>query len=88
MTISEVHDEYLSAMVSMELAVKFALLDGRPVNGTLRACCKAVAARLQAESNRQIILGIARQALPDGALKMLRRQYQEMVVNKRQGVAR
>lgn len=38
MTISEVHDEYLSAMVSMELAVKFALLDGRPVNGTLRAC--------------------------------------------------
>lgn len=71
--------QYMSALVSLELAVKFAQLEGRKVNATIKATCKALQERITDEKVLRIIRGLAKQPFPDGALKMMRRQLDTIV---------
>lgn len=73
--------EYLSALVSLELSVRFAELEGRAVNSAVRACCAAVLVRIKDRTNICIVAGVAKQAFPAGAVAMLRRQLDAMVTN-------
>ena len=75
----EVCEEYLDALVTLELAAKLALKDGRKINSTIRATVNALLPRLSDRKVRGIFTGLARQPFPDGALKMLRRQLDSMV---------
>lgn len=72
-------EEYISALTSMELCVKTAERYREPINTRLRACCAYVAARVRDDKVRGIVLGVARQPFPEGALKMLRRQLDNML---------
>lgn len=69
--------EYLDALVTLELAVRLAEKDKRPVNKTIKACWSAIRCRVQNDLNRKIFDGLSRQLLPHGALCMLRRQLDE-----------
>ncbi|EOI3527684.1 hypothetical protein ACMSYW_000859 [Cronobacter dublinensis] len=75
----DVCEEYLDALVTLELAAKLAQKDGRKVNGAIRATVSALLPRLRDQKVRGIFTGLARQPFPDGALKMLRRQLDSMV---------
>ncbi|EOI3576206.1 hypothetical protein ACMS05_000944 [Cronobacter turicensis] len=75
----EVCEEYLDALVTVELAAKLAQKDGRKINSTIRAAVGALLPRLSDRKVRGIFTGLARQPFPDGALKMLRRQLDSMV---------
>ncbi|MEB8591816.1 hypothetical protein P2G80_22130 [Cronobacter sakazakii] len=75
----EVCEEYLDALVTVELAAKLAQKDGRKINSTIRATVNALLPRLSDREVRGIFTGLARQPFPDGALKMLRRQLDSMV---------
>ncbi|ELY4459722.1 hypothetical protein SMZ60_002230 [Cronobacter sakazakii] len=75
----EVCEEYLDALVTVELAAKLAQKDGRKINSTIRATVNALLPRLSDRKVRGIFTGLARQPFPDGALKMLRRQLDSMV---------
>ncbi|EOU9603847.1 hypothetical protein ACOJCO_001535 [Cronobacter dublinensis] len=75
----EVCEEYLDALVTVELAAKLAQKDGRKINSTIRAAVSALLPRLRDRKVRGIFTGLARQPFPDGALKMLRRQLDSMV---------
>ncbi|ELY6244246.1 hypothetical protein SNQ22_000576 [Cronobacter universalis] len=75
----EVCEEYLDALVTVELAAKLAQKDGRKVNAAIRATVSALQPRLSDRKVRGIFTGLARQPFPDGALKMLRRQLDPMV---------
>ncbi len=70
-------DEYLDALVTIELAVAVARRDGRPVNAAIRACWANVRQRITNQLNRDIFDGLSRQMLPHGALCMLRRRLDE-----------
>ncbi|EJA3078695.1 hypothetical protein MYD35_004094 [Cronobacter sakazakii] len=75
----EVCEEYLDALVTVELAAKLAQKDGRKINAAIRATVSALLPRLSDRKVRGIFNGLARQPFPDGALKMLRRQLDSMV---------
>ncbi|EMR9403221.1 hypothetical protein WKN98_001625 [Escherichia coli] len=75
----EVCEEYLDALVTVELAAKLAQKDGRKINAAIRATVSALLPRLNDRKVRGIFTGLARQPFPDGALKMLRRQLDSMV---------
>ncbi|EMC4372036.1 hypothetical protein [Cronobacter sakazakii] len=75
----EVCEEYLDALVTVELAAKLAQKDGRKINAAIRATVNALLPRLSDREVRGIFTGLARQPFPDGALKMLRRQLDSMV---------
>ncbi|WP_105679525.1 DUF7740 domain-containing protein [Cronobacter dublinensis] len=75
----EVCEEYLDALVTVELAAKLAQKDGRKINAAIRATVAALLPRLSDRKVRGIFTGLARQPFPDGALKMLRRQLDSMV---------
>ncbi|EKK7713463.1 hypothetical protein ACX4ER_003939 [Cronobacter dublinensis] len=75
----EVCEEYIDALVTVELAAKLAQKDGRKINSTIRATVSALLPRLRDRKVRGIFTGLARQPFPDGALKMLRRQLDSMV---------
>ncbi|MDZ7554482.1 DUF7740 domain-containing protein [Cronobacter sakazakii] len=75
----EVCEEYLDALVTVELSAKLAQKDGRKVNGAIRATVSSLLPRLSDRKVRGIFTGLARQPFPDGALKMLRRQLDSMV---------
>ncbi|WP_105625882.1 hypothetical protein [Cronobacter malonaticus] len=75
----EVCEEYLDALVTVELAAKLAQKDGLKINSTIRATVSALLPRLSDRKGRGIFTGLARQPFPDGALKMLRRQLDSMV---------
>lgn len=66
--------EYIDVMVTLELSAKFAMLERRPVNGSIKACWQAIRPRVTNDLNRKIFDGVSRQAMPHGALCMLRRQ--------------
>ncbi len=70
-------EEYLDALVTLELAVRLAEKDKRPVNKAIKACWSSIRCRVQNDLNRKIFDGLARQLLPHGALCMLRRQLDE-----------
>lgn len=67
-------DEYLDALVTLELSAKFAMKERRPVNGAIRSCWRAIRPRVTNEVNRKIFDGLSGQPMPHGALCMLRRQ--------------
>lgn len=69
--------EYLDALVKLELSAKFAMIERRPENGSIKACWQAIRLRVTNDINRKIFDGVNRQAMPHGALCMLRRQLDE-----------
>ncbi len=75
----EVCEEYLDALVTVELAAKLAQKDGRKINAAIRATVSALMTRIRDRKVKGIFTGLARQPFPDGALKMLRRQLDSMV---------
>lgn len=72
-------EEYLDALVTLELAARLAEKDKRPVNRAIKACWATIRCRVQNDLNRKIFDGVSRQLLPYGALCMLRRQLDEVV---------
>lgn len=72
-------EQYLDALVTVELAAKFAIIDRRPVNSTIRSCWSAIRPRIDNKLNRQIFDGMANQFMPHGALCMLRRQLDKAI---------
>lgn len=75
----EVCEQYLDALVTVELAVKFAQLDGRKINATIRETVRQILPKLTDRQVRSIFNGLCKQPFPDGALKMIRRQLDECV---------
>lgn len=71
--------QYLDALVTLELAAKFAQHERRPINGSIRSCWSAIRPRVTNELNRRIFDGMAKQFMPHGALCMLRRQLDDAV---------
>lgn len=67
-------EQYLDALVTIELATKFAMMESRQVNKSIRACWSAIRPRIDNKLNRQIFDGMVNQFMPHGALCMLRRQ--------------
>lgn len=67
-------EQYLDALVTIELATKFAMMESRQVNKSIRACWSAIRPRIDNKLNRQIFDGVVSQFMPHGALCMLRRQ--------------
>lgn len=70
--------EYLDALVTIELAAKFAEKYNLPVNGAIRKCWAAIRCRITNDLNRKIFDGVSRPFMPHGALCMLRRQLDEL----------
>lgn len=67
-------EQYLDALVTVELAAKLAMIEGRQVNKSIRACWSAIRPRIDNKLNRQIFDGMVSQFMAHGALCMLRRQ--------------
>nr|UVX56701.1 MAG: hypothetical protein [Bacteriophage sp.] len=67
-------EQYIDALVTIELAARLAMLDHRPVNHAIMSCWSAIRPRIDNKLNRQIFDGMANQFMPHGALCMLRRQ--------------
>lgn len=79
-------EQYLDALVTIELASRLAMLDRRPVNRAIRSCWSAIRPcwsairpRIDNKLNRQIFDGMANQFMPHGALCMLRRQLDKAI---------
>lgn len=72
-------EQYLDALVTIELAARLAMLERRPVNRAIRSCCSAIRPRIDNKLNRQIFDGVASQFMPHGALCMLRRQLDKAI---------
>jgi hypothetical protein len=72
-------EQYLDALVTLELAAKLAMIDRRPVNRAIRSCWSAIRPRIDNKLNRQIFDGMANQLMPHGALCMLRRQLDKAI---------
>ena len=72
-------EQYLDALVTVELAAKLAMIEGRQVNKSIRACWSAIRPRIDNKLNRQIFDGMANQFMPHGALCMLRRQLDKAI---------
>lgn len=69
--------EYLDALVTLELAVKFAEREYRPANQAIRECWRSIRPRIVNDLNRRIFDGVYRQMFARGALALLRRQLDE-----------
>lgn len=54
-------EQYLDAIVTIELAARIAMLDRRPVNRAIRSCWSAIRPRIDNKLNRQIFDGVANQ---------------------------
>ena len=78
-------EQYLDALVTIELAARFAMLDRRPVNRAIRSCWSAIRPRIDNKLNRQIFDGMANQLMPHGALCMLRRQLDTAISEEDDG---
>lgn len=72
-------EQYLDALVTVELAAKLAMIDRRPANRAIRSCWSAIRPRIDNKLNRQIFDGMANQFMPHGALCMLRRQLDKAI---------
>lgn len=72
-------EQYLDALVTVEIAARLAVIDRRPVNRAIRSCWSAIRPRIDNKLNRQIFDGMATQFMPHGALCMLRRQLDEAI---------
>ncbi|UIW10251.1 hypothetical protein [Flyfo siphovirus Tbat1_6] len=67
-------EQYLDALVTIELAARMAMLDRRQINRAIRSCWSAIRTRIDNKLNRQIFDSLANQFMPHGALCMFRRQ--------------
>lgn len=67
-------EQYLDALVTIELAARLAMLERRPVNRAIRSCWSEIRPRIDNKLNRQIFDGVVSQFMPHGAPCMLRRQ--------------
>lgn len=67
-------EQYLDALVTIEIAARLAILERRQVNRAIRSCWYAIRPRIDNKLNRQIFDGVASQFMPHGAICMLRRQ--------------
>lgn len=75
MTAIEIQfEEYCDCLLTIELAVKLAQIDRRPVNKTIRDSWSVIRKRMTNIANIGIFNGICCQPFPDGALKMVRRK--------------
>lgn len=72
-------EQYLDALVTIELAARLAMLECRPVNRAIRSCWSAIRSRIDNKLNRQIFDGMVNQFMPHGALCMLRRQLDNAI---------
>lgn len=72
-------EQYLDALVSLELAAICARLDGRPISAAIRATSSALQRRITDSKILLILRGLASQTFPAGALAMMRRQLDSMV---------
>lgn len=72
-------EQFLDALVSLELAAKMAERDRRPVNAAIRATSRALQRRITDSKILLILRGLASQTFPSGALAMLRRRLDIMV---------
>lgn len=77
-TIEIQFDEYVDCLITIELAVKLAQIDRRPVNKTIRDSWSVIRKRMTNVANIAIFDGLCRQAFPDGALKMIRRHLNQI----------
>ena len=76
-------EQYLDALVTIELATKFAMMESRQVNKSIRACWSAIRPRIDNKLNRQIFDGVVSQFMPHGAICMLRRQLDTAISEER-----
>lgn len=72
-------EQYLDALVTVEISARLAMIDRRPVNRAIRSCWSAIRPRIDNKLNRQIFDGMATQFMPHGALCMLRRQLDKAI---------
>lgn len=72
-------EQYLDALVSLELAAICARLDGRPISAAIRTTSSALQRRVTDSKILLILRGLSSQAFPVGALAMMRRQLDSMV---------
>lgn len=71
-------EEYVDCLLTMELAVKLAQIDRRPINKTIRDSWSVVRNRMKCTANIAIFDGLCKQPFHDGALKMVRRQLNQV----------
>ena len=71
-------EEYCDCLLTMELSVKLAQIDRRPVNKTIRDSWPVIRKRMKFAANIAIFDGLCKQPFPDGALKMVRRQLNQV----------
>lgn len=67
-------EEYVDCLNTIEIAVKIAHIDQRPINKTIRDSWRMIRNRMKSSKNIAIFDGLCKQPYPDGALKMVRRQ--------------
>lgn len=72
-------EQYIDALVTVELAAKLAMIEGRQINKSIRACWSAIRPRIDNKLNCQIFDGMVSQFMPHGALCMLRRQLDRAI---------
>lgn len=79
MTAIEIQfEEYCDCLLTIELAVKLAQIDHRPINKTIRDSWSVIRKRMECAANIAIFDGLCKQTFPDGALKMVRRQLNQV----------
>lgn len=79
MTAIEIQfEEYCDCLLTIELAVKLAQIDGRPINKTIRDGWSVIRGRMKCAANIAIFDGLCKQPFPDGVLKMVRRQLNQV----------
>lgn len=72
-------EEYLDTLVTVELSARFAVVEGRPLNKSIKDCWKTIRYKVTNDLNRKIFDGLSKQPFPAGALAMMRRQLDEAV---------
>lgn len=77
-TIEIQFEEYCDCLLTIELAVKLAQIERRPVNKTIRDSWSVIRKRMKCDANIAIFDGLCKQPFPDGALKMVRRQLNKV----------
>ena len=79
MTAIEIQfEEYCDCLLTIELAVKLAQIDRRSINKTIRDSWSVIRKRMECAANIAIFDGLCKQPFPDGALKMVRRQLNQV----------
>ena len=79
MTAIEIQfDEYCDCLLTIEMAVKLAKIDRRPINKAIRDSWAVIRNRMKCAENIAIFDGLCKQPFPDGALKMVRRQLSQV----------